>query len=426
MAAMCAVIVTLSLPACAPRNSLTPLAFAAMAVTIRPQLGLIAIVGVAIVLWRNRSTTLSIAAILVGIATLWVAIFFRDTGLPPLSLHPGLNPFVFKQIENPDLYKTTLLSHIVATFWVNKWATGSLSLTALAAIICGWLSVSGKHGPQIRNEFRVLGAFSIAVIATCALLVAALGPVAATHARYHIPIVEGFLFVFWLRSATRVFEQRQDLLLRYGSLPLAFVATLLCLATIWKADKLELPPDMLVRIVSVPVDSFGTICQRLLSEQERRDIDITSSGPGYTLMAITCPIGSFYPSPRVMTDDLFLFTRGDDYDIASGTEGTAKWLQKERVDQLVYLDNDTSDVFGIRSFRDNIEWLKSLSSEAAVAALMGDSYSLESLEMLRKLAQYCPSRRIPIRNPQGPLVIVDVRHCEGQGSVPTFRSPSIK
>ena len=145
MAAMCAVLVSLSLPACAPKNSLTPLALAVMAVTIRPQLGLIAIVGIAVVLWRNRSTPLLIAgAILVGITTLWVAIFYRDTGLLPLSLHPGLNPLVSSQIENPSLYKTPLLSEIVSTFWVNRWATGSLSLTVLAAVVCGWLSVAGE------------------------------------------------------------------------------------------------------------------------------------------------------------------------------------------------------------------------------------------------------------------------------------------
>ena len=263
MAAMCAVLVSLSLPACAPKNLLTPLAFAVMAVTIRPQLGLIAIVGIGVVLWRNRSASslLIAGAILVGITALWVAIFYRDTGLLPLSSHPGLNPLVSREIEDPLLYKTTLLSEIVSTFWVNRWATGSLSLIIVAAVICGWFSVAGKHGFAIRNEFRVLGAFSIAVLATFVLLVAALGPMASNHARYHIPIIEGFLFVFLVRSAAYVFEQgeqREGLLPRYGALLLASVATVLCLAIVATAEKLEVPPNMPDRIVSIPTESFGT------------------------------------------------------------------------------------------------------------------------------------------------------------------------
>ena len=242
MAAMCAVLVSLSLPACAPKNSLTPLALAVMAVTIRPQLGLIAIVGIAVVLWRNRSTPLLIAgAILVGITTLWVAIFYRDTGLLPLSLHPGLNPLVFKQIENPSLYKTPLLSEIVSTFWVNRWATGSLSLTVLAAVVCGWLSVAGEPPPATRSEFRVLGAFSIAVIATSVLLVATLGPVAPVGDRYYIPVVEGFLYVFLIRSIVLVLRQGASGLARYVSLPFATMAVVLCLAIVAGAEKLTVP-----------------------------------------------------------------------------------------------------------------------------------------------------------------------------------------
>ena len=42
-------------------------------------------------------------------------------------------------------------------------------------------------------------------------------------------------------------------------------------------------------------------------------------------------------------NDLFSATRGYYFDIASDAEVTANWLQKRGVDQLVYLDNDTSD-----------------------------------------------------------------------------------
>jgi hypothetical protein len=415
MAAMCAVLVSLSLPACAPKNLLTPLAFAVMAVTIRPQLGLVAIVGIGVVLWRNRSVSslLIAGAILVGITALWVAIFYRDTGLLPLSLHPGLNPLVSREIEDPLLYKTTLLSEIVSTFWVNRWATGSLSLTVLAAVICGWLSVAGKHSAATRNEFRVLGAFSIAVIATFVLLIAALGPVAPVGGRYHIPVVEGFLYAFLIRSIVQVLRQGAGGFVRYASL--ATMAVLLCLAIVATAEKL-----------SEPTESSDRICRQLLSPDERRAVDLVPSGRGYALLAITCPVGSFDPSPRVMMNDLFFATHGRDYDIASDVEGTAKWLKKVEVDQLVYLDGDTSDVFGLRNWRDVQESLKPQSTELALWEKRELSYLIESLEKFRKLAQYCGSQRIPIRDPQGPLVIVDVRQCQGRGSAPELGPTNIK
>jgi hypothetical protein len=407
MAAMCAVLVSLSLPASAPRNSLTPIALAVMAVTIRPQLGLIAIIGIAVVLWRNRSTLLIVGAVLVGITTLWVVIFLRDTGLLPLSMSPGLNPQVFKQIEDPLLYQTSLLSQVVASFWQDRWAAGSLSLTVLAVVICGWQSVLTKHSAAIRNEFRVLGAFSIAVAATVVVMVAALRPVAQNYVRYYIPVVEGFLYVFWIRSAVHVVQRGLGGLSRYASLPFAVMAVALCVAIVVSAQKL-----------SVPAESSGRICPQLLSPEERRAFEVVPRGSGYTLLAINCPVGSFDTSSRVMMNDLFFATQGDYFDIASDAQGTAKWLRKEGVDRLVYLDKDTSPSFGPRTWRNFLKELKSDSSESARWTRREFSYVLESLEKLRKLAQYCESLRIPIRDPQGPLVIVDVRECKNRDPRP--------
>ena len=415
LAAMCAVLVSLSLPPCAPKNSLTPIAFGVMAVTIRPQLGLIAIVGIAFVLWRNRSRALPIAAILFGITILWAAIFFRDTGLLPLSIHPGLNPLVSKQIEDPPLYKTSLLSQVAASFSQDPWATGSLSLTILAVVVSGWLSVAGKHSAATRNEYGVLGLFSIAVIATVVLLVARLGPVAPFEGRYYIPVVDGFVFVFWIRSIVQVLQRGAGGLSRHVSLPLAFMAAVSFVAVVTTAGK-----------ISVPTELSSRICRRLLSPEERRAVDMISSGSGYTLMTINCPGSSFDTSSRVMMNDLFFATRGHEFDISSDAERTAKWLQKEGVDQLVYLDNDTSDVFGLRKWRDLQERLKPQSSEVALWEQRELSYVIESLETIRKLAPYCETVRIPIRDPQGPLVIVDIRQCGGQGSEPTSAPTSIK
>ena len=115
----------------------------------------------------------------------------------------------------------------------------------------------------------------------------------------------------------------------------------MCLSVVATAGKL-----------SIPTESSDRICRQLLSPDERRAVEIISPRRGYTLLAITCPVDSFDPSPRVMMNDLFFATHARDYDIASDDQGTAKWLQKDGVDQLVYLDEDTSDVFGLRNWRD--------------------------------------------------------------------------
>ena len=399
MAAICAVLVGLSLPASAPRNSFTPITLAVMAVTIRPQLGLIAIIGIAVVLWRNRSTSLLIiAAMLAGISTLWVAIFLRDTGLLPLSMSAGQNPQVLEEVEGPLWYQTSLLSQ-VASLWRDQWAVGSL--TVLAVVICGWQSVTTKRGAAIQNEFRVLGAFCIVVVATVVVMVAVLGSFASDYQRYYIPVVEGFLYIFWIRSAVHVFQRGPGRLSRYASLPVAVMTAVLCLAKVVSANKL-----------SVPTESSGRICSQLLRPEERRAFERIPAGSGYTLLAINCPIGSFETSSRVMIYNLFWATHGDYFDIASDAEGTANWLQKHGVVQLVYLDKDASDSFGFNSWRAFLESLKSDSSEGASVGKREVSYVLESLEKLRKLAQYCKSVRNPIRDPQGPLVVVDMRQCK--------------
>jgi hypothetical protein len=402
MAAMCSILVGLSLPASAPRNSFTPTALAVMAFTIRPQLGLIAIIGIAVVLWRNRPTSWPIVgAILAGISTLWIAIFLRDTGLLPLSTSPGYNP----QFLELEAYGTVTRSQL-ASLGQDQWAAGSL--TILAVVICGWQSVTTKHGAAIRNEFRVMGAFSIAVVATVVVMLAVLGPLAPDLERYYIPIIEGFLYVFLIRSAVHVFQRGPGRLSRYEFLPLAVTAALLCLAIVVSAENL-----------SVPTESSGRICSQLLSPEERRAFERIPTGSGYTLLEINCPIGSFETSSRVMLNNIMYgFTRGDYFDIAWGDEKIVNWLQKQGVDQLVYLDKDASNSFGLERFRTYLESSKSDFSKYTLIRRREYSDELEGLEKFRKLAQYCESLRIPIRDPQGPLVIVDVRQCKDRDSRP--------
>src|SRR5262249_9153781 len=100
------------------------------------------------------------------------------------------------------------------------------------------------------------------------------------------------------------------------------------------------------------------------------------------------------------------------FDIDWDVEKTANWLRKQGVDQLVYLDKDASSSFGLGTWRAYLERLTSGSSEYALERRRGFSYWLECLEKLRKLAQYCETLRIPIIDPQGPLVVVDVKQCK--------------
>jgi hypothetical protein len=419
MAALCAVFIGLSLPACAPRSYFTTIAIAVMAVTIRPQLGLIAIIGIAVVLWRNRSTSWPIVgAILAGISTLWIAIFLRDTGLLPLSMSPSYNP-QFLELYDVPLHQKFLLSQL-ASLGEFQWAAGSLTL--LAVVICGWQSVTTKHSVAIRNEFLVLGAFSIAVVATVVVMLALLGPLAPHHERYYVPVVEGFLYVFLIRSAIHLFQRVPGRLSRYAFLPIAVTAAVLCLAIVVLAENgtaTEIAEAANAIKLSVPAESSGRICSQLLTPEERRAFERIPTGSGYTLLALDCPIGSFETSSRVMLNDIMQgATRGDYFDIAWGDEKTVDWLQKQGVDQLVYLDNDASDTYSIRNRRTWLERHKLDPSDYIRVRMPEFSYGLEGLEKLRKLAQYCGSVRIPILEQQGPLVIVDVRQCKGRDSRP--------
>jgi hypothetical protein len=415
MAAMCSLLVGLSLPGCAPKNSFTSLAFAIMAVTIRPQLGLIAIVAIAVVLWRNRLASLPIlGAIIGGISMVWVAIFLRDTGVLPLSTSPGVNP---QFLEQTDVIRTSLQSKLqgaIATT-LDLWQGGreiwaAANLTVLAVVICGWQSLTTKHGAAIRNEFLVLGAFCIAAAATVVGMIAAIGPRALSLERYYIPVVVGVLYVFLIRIAVHVLQRVSK---RPSIVPLsvAGMTVMLCMAIL-----------MSVGSLSAPTESASRICGQLLTSEERRELERIPTGSGYTLLAIDCPVGSFETSSQVMINDLFVTTRGDYFDIDSDAEGTANWLKNHGVDKLVYLDNDAGPSFGLAIMRTKLERLNSADAEeyfGIIGTLQKKReyiYGVESLEKLRKVAQYCGSLQISTRDPQGPLVIVDLRQCRDRGS----------
>ena len=77
----------------------------------------------------------------------------------------------------------------------------------LGLAICGWLSLTTKHGAAIRGEFLVLGAFFVGAVATVVGMIAMIGPKALTFQRYYFPVVDGVLYVFLIRSAVHVLQR---------------------------------------------------------------------------------------------------------------------------------------------------------------------------------------------------------------------------
>lgn len=401
MAAVFALLTALSLPSSAPRNSFTPTALAVMAYTIRPQLGLIAIFGIAVVLWRNRSKSfLTVGAVLAGILVLWLLVFLRDTGLLPLSRCPGTNPQLRERLCDAQL---TLTSWQIISVWKQHWLV--FTLTMLAGAICGWKSAISKHNVGLRSEFPLLSICSVAVVVTVFLMIAAIGSSAADYSWYFVPIVEGYLYVVLIRSAVHIFLSRPNRPWMYTSLPIAVATAALSLTVILSLKEL-----------SVPSESPRKICSYLLTPEERQQFGQVSHGKGYTLLQIDCPVDSFENSSRIMMSDLFSSTHGDYFDIAWDAEKTLSWLQKRGVDQVVYLDKDSGNNFGFEFWRRVFEKFKSRSDEFAIQWTRNSSYEIKSLENLRNLAEYCSSPRIAIRDPQGPLVIVDIRQCKDQSA----------
>jgi hypothetical protein len=78
------------------------------------------------------------------------------------------------------------------------------------------------------------------------------------------------------------------------------------------------------------------------------------------------------------------------------------------------LENDAGANFGFKRWRALLEGLGSRSDERALALKREFSFSIKGLERVRDLAEYCKSLRIPIRDTQGPLVIIEVRKCKAQ------------
>jgi hypothetical protein len=371
MGAMCAVLIALSLPLVSTRNAFTPnalnaftpISLAVMAYTIRPQLGLIAIFAAAVALWHNRSKALATAGLaLVGLLTIWLLIFIRDTGLLPLSRCPGTNP-------NPQLRElicnTQVSLHLSSIKAVLQQHWIVFGLTVLAITSC--IRQSTRSTPSgARNDFRTLGIFSVAVVATVLMLIAAIGPYAPVYSRYYIPIVEGYLYVFLITNIVHLWRNGAVL---NSSLLVAATAILLALLVMLSLKKLSLPSE-----------SARRICTQVLTAEERLQFEHISRGSGYTLLQMECPIGSFDDSSRIMMSDLFFSTHNEYFDTAWDQRNALAWLQKNGIGRIVYLNND-------------LRW---------------------GLTDLQKLDEYCKGSQIKTHDPRGPLVIIDVIKCNAQ------------
>ena len=77
----------------------------------------------------------------------------------------------------------------------------------------------------------------------------------------------------------------------------------------------------------------------------------------------------------------------------------------------VFLEHGASPSFGLRTWLSYLEKLASDTSDLAVQRKREYAYQVKGLGKLRDLAAYCPSVTIPIRDPQGPLVVVSVTQC---------------
>ena len=113
----------------------------------------------------------------------------------------------------------------------------------LGLAICGWLSLTTKHGAAIRGEFLVLGAFFVGAVATVVGMIAMIGPKALTFQRYYFPVVDGVLYVFLIRSAVHVLQRGPVRLSAYGSLPIAGMTAVLCIAILMSAENLSVPTE---------------------------------------------------------------------------------------------------------------------------------------------------------------------------------------
>ncbi len=417
MSGMSALLISLSLPNSSLRSFFIPFGLSVMAVTMRPQIALIAFVAAAFALWQNRDRSwIALGAALLVIPSLWILIFYNDTGLLPLSSAAGYNPHYGQIFHEQPLSLSWLLSQVVV-LWQEQ--TPVITVTFLAILACVGQSVAGRHA-TVRTEFRVLGAFSIAAAATVVIMIAKIGPLGVNLRRYYIPIIDAFLYVFLIRSCIHVYRNRLVRLLRFEALPLVVTSAALVMAMVLQQ---EVPFEGRAGAkLSLPAESSGRICAPVLTPEERRAVEQLSAGNGFVPAAMDCLVGSFPITPKLMMSDLFASTHGDYFDIDWDVEKILTWLRKQDIDKLVYLENDVTSNFGAAQFQHRLKELKPQSPEIngspentvspEVAQFIGGyTYALKGIEIHKKLAEYCRSKRMPIRDAQGPLVIVDVKDC---------------
>lgn len=397
MAALCALLVGLSLPTAGVKGAFLPMSFAVLAVTVRPQLGLLALLAVAICLWRNRSHRLLLqAAILAGISAVWIAIFYRDTSLLPLSVSPGFNP-----ILDPawDRFSNNLkLPRKFVTLWRRPYIQTTFSLAVFAVVLCAWQSLRRRTNDH-RDEFGVLFLFSIAALVTAVVMIEIDGVLAVQHTRYYVPVLQGFLFVFLVRGG--IHALREGLYQEQSAfVPVALLVCALGIVNFIRSDR-----------ISPPAESSGRICSPLAGEEDERSLGQIPTTQGLTLLMINCPLGSIEMHPRLMLSDLFFMTRGELFDVQWETAEIAKWFQGQGVSQLVYLANDTSPVYGLQAVRELLAYYQEDQQKYRTWEF---EFWLRSLEIPRSLAGYCESSELPVNDAQGPLVIVNLEACNSR------------
>lgn len=394
MAALCALLVVLSLPERAESSPFTTMTFAVIAASTRPQLGLIACLAVAISLWRHRSGRLGLGiASLAGIALIWLFIFYRDTGLLPTSVAPGYNPFLdpgWQQFQGEPV------AHKLLKLWNRPLTHTVATLLAASMLFCAWqawrLRRTGKS-----DAMWVWLAFAIAAMIT-ALLIIKLDPVLALqHARYFVPVLQGVLFAFLVWVGTRAL-QRAPWLGPSAVTPLAILFAVLVMVDVVVPDR-----------IAPPHANPANDCPRLLQDDELSSIGQLPSVKGLTMLMIECPLGNFAIKRNTMTSDLFFMTRGASFDLDWTWKDIVAWLQDQGVSRFIYLENDASPIYGLEPVRERLA--DYISSEEEYRSWEFDIW-LRSLEIPRRLADHCARWIVPITHPEGPVIVVDIDNCD--------------
>ncbi|BCP51554.1 hypothetical protein K32_01710 [Kaistia sp. 32K] len=380
MGGVSAVLVSLSISRTPHRYILVSAIIPILAATARPQLALIAAAAIGLTVWRERYRrsvlVLCVAAVAAG---LWYAIILRDTG--------GLT-----STQSSDYLPVGSVADAVRLMRVGLGDVPFLSRLGLLLLGLVALAAALLRGSRpSAGKYRILAMFFLLAGATSAIVVVKTGARFIELQRYYIPVIDGVLFTamtFALLSLAQRYgpdrSRRQVLLSISGVVVLG-----LAVAMQWPR-------------VAAPARSDPLICSWSLQPEARYALDRALDGAG-TVVLIDCPSGALPFSNRTMM--------GDHAAVVGDPAATLRRLRSVGIDRLVFLRNDGGANFGMAELH---QWLATFEplNDVDRRNKEGGQRWLEEIETLRGLSSACATSSIEIGDPQGPLEVVDLAHCE--------------